>query len=148
MPLYTYKCVMCGKVTDRLLKIAEADLPQYCFHGSNSLTSPSHKMDKVITAARIVTDYAGYSCPITGSWIEGRAAHRENLAKHGCRVFEPGEMENTRRMRENLDKEMERQVDATVDQFIAELPSAKRDKLAAEMDAGLDVQYTRQTVET
>ncbi len=145
MPLYTYKCPLCNRTKDVLLKLADSDQEQYCHHEDHNAIPVN--MLKQITAARIVTDYPGYECPITGSWIEGRAAHRENLAKHGCRVFEPGEMENTRRMRENLDKDMERQVDATVDQFIAELPSAKRDKLAAEMDAGLDVQYTRQTVE-
>lgn len=146
MPLYTYRCPNCGKQTDMFLKMSESDAPQLWKHDCISPV-PTY-LEKVITAARVVTDYPGYECPITGNWIEGRVAHRENLARHNCRVFETGEMENTRRMQEKLDKDMERQVDATVDQFIAELPSAKRDRLAAEMDAGLDVQYTRQTVET
>lgn len=46
---------------------------------------------------QIVSDYEGYSCPITGNWIEGKSSHRENLKKHGCRVFEPGELEDFKR---------------------------------------------------
>jgi hypothetical protein len=129
---------------DKLLKLADSDTLQYCDCTGDG---DGYQMIKQLTAARVVTDYPGYNCPITGAWIEGRAAHRENLAKHNCRVFEPGEMENTRRYMAKVDADMDKAVDATVDQFIAELPSDKRDKLAAEMDAGLDVQYTRQTVE-
>src|SRR5579862_638829 len=38
-------------------------------------------------------DYEGYQSPITGEWIEGRRAHREDLKRHGCRVFEGRESE-------------------------------------------------------
>jgi len=41
----------------------------------------------------VVSDYAAYECPITGKPVEGRAAHRENLKQHGCRVLERGERE-------------------------------------------------------
>lgn len=147
MPLYSYKCTECGEVIDRIVKLADYNLQQYHTHViPGELVEAKFPMEKIVTAARVVADYPGYECPITGAWVEGRAAHRENLARHGCRVFESGEMENTKRHQEKLDKELESQVEATVGQFIAELPSAKKDKLAAEMDAGFDVQYTRQTV--
>jgi hypothetical protein len=38
-------------------------------------------------------DYEGYTSPITGEWIEGRRAHREDLKRHGCRVYEGRESE-------------------------------------------------------
>lgn len=41
----------------------------------------------------LVSDYEAYECPVTGKMIEGRAAHRENLKRTGCRLFEPGERE-------------------------------------------------------
>lgn len=40
-----------------------------------------------------IKDYEAYECPVTGKMIEGRAAHRENLKRTGCRIFEPGERE-------------------------------------------------------
>lgn len=44
--------------------------------------------------AQILRDIDGYTCPVSGKWIEGRAAHRENLKRTGCRIFEPGEREH------------------------------------------------------
>ena len=35
-------------------------------------------------------DTPGYESPITGEWIEGRMARREDLKKHGC--IEAGDM--------------------------------------------------------
>ncbi|WP_448206485.1 hypothetical protein [Azospirillum sp. sgz302134] len=59
---------------------------------------PKHLAPPLRPAARshlptpmIAGDYAGYECPVSGRWIEGRAAHRENLARTGCRLLEPGE---------------------------------------------------------
>lgn len=39
----------------------------------------------------VSSDYEAYECPKTGRMIEGRAAHRENLKRTGCRVYEAGE---------------------------------------------------------
>ncbi|MBF0157489.1 MAG: hypothetical protein HQL57_09930 [Magnetococcales bacterium] len=44
-----------------------------------------------VLAPAVRSDYAPYDCPITGQVIEGRRAHRENLARHGCRLLEAGE---------------------------------------------------------
>ena len=53
----------------------------------------------------VSSDYSAYSCPITGEVVEGRAAHRENLKKHGCRIVEKGEREHAeKRRRESLDR--------------------------------------------
>jgi len=30
------------------------------------------------------TDSDAYQSPVTGNWIEGRAARREDLRRHGC----------------------------------------------------------------
>lgn len=43
-----------------------------------------------VCAPRITPDTPGYHSPITGEWIEGRAARREDLKKHGC--VEAGDM--------------------------------------------------------
>lgn len=43
-----------------------------------------------VCAPRITPDTPGYRSPITGEWIEGRAARREDLKKHDC--VEAGDM--------------------------------------------------------
>lgn len=134
MPIYEYKC-MNGHKFEKFLKMADSDEEQFCECGR-----PGHKQ---VTAARVVADYAGYECPITGDWIEGRAAHRENLAKHGCRVFEEGEREQAAQYAARQDAQMDAAVEATVDEFIGTLDGRAKDRLAAEMDAGLDVAYVR-----
>lgn len=36
-------------------------------------------------------DYAAYQSPATGKMIEGRRAHRDDLARSNCRIIEKGE---------------------------------------------------------
>lgn len=36
-------------------------------------------------------DLPGYLSPVTGQWVEGRAARREDLARSGCREVDPSE---------------------------------------------------------
>lgn len=39
-------------------------------------------------------DYKPYRSPATGKVIEGRRAHRDDLARSGCRLIERGEHKN------------------------------------------------------
>lgn len=136
MPLYSYKCAACGSRRDVFKPLAELDRVEYC-EACRSVAS------RQLSAVAIRADYAGYSCPITGKWIEGRRAHQENLARHGCRVYETGETAQVIAARAAREAAFDASVDRTVDEFITNLPSAKRDKLAAEIDNGLDVAVTR-----
>jgi hypothetical protein len=36
-------------------------------------------------------DLPAYRSPVTGDWIEGRAARREDLARNDCREVDPSE---------------------------------------------------------
>lgn len=54
-------------------------------------------------------DYEGYQSPITGEWIEGRRAHREDLKRHGCRVYEGRESEQ--RVANRARAEQDRRID-------------------------------------
>jgi hypothetical protein len=55
---------------------------------------PLESMQRRPSEAPVVHgDYEGYTSPITGEWIEGRRAHREDLKRHGCRVYEGRESE-------------------------------------------------------
>lgn len=138
MPLYDYKCPTCGARFERMLKLAELDQTQTCAHCGAA-------MNRQLSAPMVVGDYPGYECPITGKWIEGRRAHNENLARHECRILEPGETAEAEKRRRASDEALERAIDETADRLIADLPTEKRDRLAAEMENGLDAQLTRQT---
>lgn len=138
MPLYDYKCHACQARREVLLRIAELDSAVvHCLKCNNA-------MNRQLAAPMVRGDYPGYNCPITGKWVEGRRAHIENLAQHGCRILEPGETTAATRARQEADRRLESAIEETADRFIADLPTDKRDKLAAEMEHGLDVNITRQ----
>lgn len=138
MPLYLYKCPTCAAQRDIFKPIAELDRVENC-HKCN------FAMNRQIVAPMVKGDYPGYTCPVTGTWIEGRRAHEENLKKHGCRILEAGETENVRRSRAQEDAALDAAVEATVDQFVAELPAAKREKLVAEVEGGFTADVVRTT---
>jgi hypothetical protein len=88
-------------------------------------------------------DYKGYDCPVTGKWIEGRAAHRENLKRQGCRLHEPGEKEEMLRRRKNAESVFEAAVESTLDEAITKMPARKRELLEQEGRAGVTVEVAR-----
>lgn len=136
MPVYDYKCPACGNRFERFLHLADYNDPQQCQCGTIAV--------KQLAAPAVRGDYAGYSCPVTGAWIEGRRAHEENLRKHGCRVLEPGETESVRRNTALEESRLDKAVDETADRFIAGLSTAKREQLASEVQAGATATVVRQ----
>jgi hypothetical protein len=54
-------------------------------------------------------NHYNYECPVTGDPITSRTQHKENLAKHNCRLLEKGEKENWQK---------ERVKDRSIDQLI------------------------------
>lgn len=66
------------------------------------------------SSLQIARDYEGYTCPITDKWVEGRAAHKENLRQHGCRVFEKGELEE---FKKNKPRDVERNAEMLANQL-------------------------------
>lgn len=134
MPLYSYKCPGCGHKEDVLRKLADYQLPQQC-------NNCADWMDRQISAPMVIADYAGYDCPITGDWIEGKKAHKENLARHGCRILEPGERESLSRRKQAHDEALDRSVEETAAQFVEALPSREKELLGTALDSGLDVNF-------
>jgi hypothetical protein len=68
-----------------------------------------------------MADYPGYHSPITGEWIEGRKAHREDLARHNCRLKEPGETEQGQRELARAREASLARVDEVVERTAGEL---------------------------
>jgi hypothetical protein len=93
-------------------------------------------MRRQVVAVAVRGDYAGYQCPVTERWIEGRKAHKENLKRQGCRVFEAGEREGFERRKRAEERDFDRQVDATVEAFVEGLPTRRRERLFEEVASG------------
>ena len=68
-------------------------------------------------------DYKGYSCPVTGKWVEGKRAHAENLKQTGCRLLEKGEKEHLAKTQQREAKETaERTADFLTARIAEKLP--------------------------
>lgn len=134
MPLYGYRC-QCGCIFDRIVPLARYDEPQLCSCGKVA--------EKQLSAPAIRGDYAGYTCPITGNWIEGRRQHEENLARHGCRVLEPGETQQARASAARAEEALLESVAETAAATVESLPAAKREQLGRELSNGADITVER-----
>lgn len=139
MPLYAYKCPVCAAQRDILKPIAEIDRTEHC-----------HKcdfaMNRQVCAPRVIPDYPGYECPVSGKWIEGRRAHEENLARTGCRIYEPGETQQAMARAKAEEEALFERVGETAAKAVAQLPPEKQERLACELDSGVDLSYDRATV--
>jgi len=137
MPTYDFQCEGCGhSERDVLRPLAEYNLPYPC----PICDAP---MRQLISAPHVVMDYAGYTCPVTGKWVEGHAAHRENLKRQGCRVLEPGETEEVRRARKRADERLDHSLDETADQLLASLPSCEVEHLCNAVSDGMTATVER-----
>lgn len=136
MPIYEFRCATCGgRPTTAYRKIDERHDGPLCACGE--------AMQLQISAPYVAPDYAGYTSPIDGRWIEGRKAHAEDLKRNGCRLYDPSEKDAIVKRREADDKALDDAVGETVDRTIASWDSRKREKLAAEMEGGMDVEVVR-----
>lgn len=135
MPLYTFLC-HCNARRQLFRHIEDRNQGIDCL----MCLSP---MERIIEAPAVRGDYSGYECPITGKWIEGRRAHEENLARHGMRVLEGGEREALQKQKGAEEEKLLSDVEATVESEIHSWEPRKREKLAAELEGGLDATVVR-----
>jgi hypothetical protein len=98
---------------------------------------------RVISAPRFSVDNVAYDCPITGKWIGSKHEHEENLKQHGCRVYEPGETEQTKQLKAREEAEFDKKIDDTVEREIDQMSSDKKEKLANELLGGADLAVER-----
>lgn len=138
MPVYVYSCPVCARKREIVKPISLLDRPEHCQHCNFA-------MNRQICAPAVRGDYPPYECPVTGKIIEGRAAHEENLRRTGCRLLEPGEVENTKRRRTDEENSFLESVGTTVEAEIHSMQPRQREKLIAEIEGGLDVGITRST---
>jgi len=136
MPTYEYRCKN-GHKFDRVFTIKEYQPITQCDCGCSA--------DRIFTVAPVgfVRGDVHYRCPITNKPITSHAEHEENLARHGCRVLESGEREDAARFRAREEAEFDAKIEATTEEFVANLPADKKEQLACELDAGVDISFER-----
>lgn len=134
MPTYEYKCAS-GHWFDRYLRLSEYDTPQTCECGQ-----PAQRQ---ISAAMISVDIPAYQSPIDGRWINSRVQRREDLRRNGCVEYEPSLKDHMHRRHEQEDAALEAKMEETIESEIHSMPARKREKLVAELESGVDVEYAR-----
>jgi len=135
MPVYEYMCPE-GHQFERFLKLARFDEPQRCLMcGEMGVKIPQ--------ASHLSIDTYEYVSPRTGRLIRGRAQRREDLLVSECVEWEPGFKEECARRSAEADRKEDARLDSLIDQEIEALPVRKREALAGEMEAGLDVTFER-----
>lgn len=138
MPTYTAQCPACSHRFAIFRKIEDRNRPANC-------EKCQTEAQRIVDAPRVVADYAPYKCPITGDEIRGRRAHEENLARHGCRVYEPGELEDHKKFRAKEEEaHLDKMAEAAADLALT-LPQEKFEILAGELAAGAEAPLLRTT---
>lgn len=134
MPLYDFRCAF-GHEFEKFVKLEDFEAPVKCACHEPAI--------RVIRPVRFSVENVGYDCPITGEWIGSKSQHENNLAKHGCRVLETGETEQSKAAASRAEAEFEKRLDETVEKEFESMPSAKKEALSNELTAGVDLGYAR-----
>lgn len=135
MPLHDHRCGE-GHVFERFVPLAELELTQTCECGARA---ERIFLQPPMTAG----DLPGYESPVTGEWIEGKAARRNDLAKNDCVAWEPGMREENQRRRDSVARKEEASIDHAFESTLAEMPARKKEKLEQELRAGASAEVVR-----
>lgn len=139
MPIYSAQCTECNYRFDIFRKISDRNLPANC----ERCKAPARR---IVDKASISPDYEPYQCPITGVEIRGRRAHEENLKKHGCRVYEPGELDDHKRERAKQEEQLLEDVANAAAEVALAMPQEKFEILSGELIHGAEVDMVNRTV--
>lgn len=136
MPTYEYRCKD-GHKFDKVSSIKDYRTTTQCNCGQPA--------DRIFTVAPMgfVRGDVHYRCPITDEPITSLSQHEENLARHGCRLLEPGEQADAVKFRQREEADFDAKIEATAEEFVGNLPPEKLEKLGIELDSGADVSIER-----
>lgn len=114
MPAYDYQCQSCKREEYTVIRSYEErnDGPECCGEPMKMvwLQFPSFKPNT----------FQAYDCPITGAPITTEAAHRNNLATHGCQQYDPEMRKDAERYRKSEELAIEKMADEIVSKAAAE----------------------------
>ena len=142
MPRYLYQCQNSKERFDRITRIIDHQSVVTCECGAIAR--------QVITVPRVIipshmsaTGLSSYHSPIDGRLISTQQQRREDMARNDCVEYDPG-------MRQDVDRRviadeiaLDKAVDDTFDREIASMPAIKRERLDAEMSAGMIAEVAR-----
>lgn len=86
------------------------------------------------------TKFEPYESPTTGRWITSKAQRREDMKSSGCVDYEPSMKQEMERKRIAEDAELDRKIDSHIEETIYNMPARNRERLAAEIDSGVDIE--------
>lgn len=138
MPTYEFLCEVCASTQDVHRQVEQRDDAPVCC---------KKRMTRLVSRVMgFVQADICYDSPVTGKAITSMQARREDLARHGCREYDPGMKQDYQRRIVEDEKRLDKSVDETVDRAIAEMPTRKREKLEAELiNAGVTAEPIRIT---
>lgn len=142
MPTYTYACGQ-GHVFEQYSSLAGFQAMRIC--DCSALATLVITPPLSVTVAPDVC----YDSPIDGRPITSWAQRQDDLARSGCRPYDPGMKDDADRRITQDRAAFDQSIDATVEEAIEKMPTHKRGKLYSELtQEGVGVEYVRSTKET
>lgn len=89
--------------------------------------------DRARPSPLIWLDLPGYDSPVTGKWIEGRVARREDLKRNECVEYDPGMKDDAKRNEKAREEKLDRIIGEAAERMYNQLPESKRNQLDREM---------------
>jgi hypothetical protein len=148
MPLHDWKCRLCGAVEERFVTVAKLhEVQKHLCHGVPERTDAYGVMEIYYrtTPMGFVQRDICYDSPIDGRPITSKQARIEDLRRNDCVEYDPEMRKDAARRRKEADVELDRSVEATVDEMVATMPTRKLEKLEQEIRAGASVDVVRST---
>lgn len=152
-PTHDFQCPQ-GHVTEKFVDHGVDEIPCPACDTAYTLNNKGDEVLHVWVAATkvflkfpmaFVSQDIHYESPIDGRPITSMAARMDDLARSGCRPYDPEMKTDYLRRQKESDASLEKDMLETVDREIAIMPARKREKLEAEMHGGIDVETARMT---
>lgn len=86
-----------------------------------------------------------YQSPIDGRVIRTKHERQDDLRRSGCIEYDPGMKADAERRRKESDAALDKSVERHVEESFHKMPSAKRERLANELAAGMTAEPVRLT---
>ena len=140
MPLHTFICEQkhVSELYQPLDRLREFEECTTCGEQAQKhfLKAPMGRVEKI-----------EYTSPIDGRPITTKAARIEDMARNGCVEYDPGMKTDYLKKQRESEQEMDRKLDAVVEQQIHDMGARKRERLEAEFRNGADIAFERSTLE-
>ena len=84
-----------------------------------------------------------YQSPIDGRVIRSQSERIDDMRRNGCIEYDPEMKKDTIRRDQEVERALDSSIDVEVEKNFLKMPSAKKERLAAELIGGADVSLVR-----